>query len=87
MALLDTTNRARTVAQWMRDNTEACSFTKADLTAALAATDAWVEANTAAYVAALPQPFRNASSATQKTALFAFVLWRRIGRLKAAEDG
>ena len=87
MTVLDATSRTRTMAQWMRDNTELCSFTKADLTAALAATDNWVESNTAAYVAALPQPFRGASSATQKTALFAFVLWRRIGRLHTSEDG
>jgi hypothetical protein len=86
MALLDATNRARTVAQWMRENIETCTFTKADLAAAVAATDTWVENNTAAFVAALPLPFRTASTATQKTLLFCYVLMRRAGKLKAQED-
>lgn len=84
---LDATNRARTLAQWMRDNKEACGFNKADLTAALAATDQWIDDNSASFVAALPQPFRGVSTATQKTMLFVYVLMRRTGRLRAEEDG
>lgn len=87
MAVMDQTNRDRTMAQWMRDNLESCGFTKAQLAAAVAATDQWIEDNTASYVAALPAAFRTGSSATQKQALFVYVLMRRTGRLRAEEDG
>lgn len=86
MALLDATNRARTVAQWMRENIETCSFNKADLTAALAATDAWIDGNQNSFNTALPVAFRNNASLTQKTLLFCFVAMRRAGRLKTSED-
>lgn len=86
MALLDATNRARTVAQWMRENTEVSSFTKAELTAALAATDAWIDGNQSSFNTALPVAFRNSASLAQKTLLFCFVAMRRAGKLKAQED-
>lgn len=87
MALLDSTSRARTTAQWMRENTTTAGFTKADLRAAVDATDEWIEDNTASFVAALPAGFRTNSTAAQKAWVFAFVLWRRIGRLRSEEDG
>lgn len=87
MALLDATNRARTAAQWMRTNLESATFSKAELRAAVDATDQWIEDNTASFVAAIPVGFRTKSSATQKTLLFVFVLMRRAGRLRAEEDG
>ena len=65
----------------MRDQVEATAFTKAQLRAALDATDAWIEANAAAYNTALPAQFRTAASATQKTLLFCYVALRRAGRL------
>lgn len=86
MALLDATARARTVAQWMRENLTGCAFTKPDLQAAVAATDQWVEDNTSSFNTALPQPFRSSATAEQKAWVLAFVLWRRIGRLRAQED-
>lgn len=87
MALLDAVARARTVAQWMRDNKDACGFDKTALAAAVASADQWVEDNTASFVAALPQPFRGASNAAQKTAILVYVLMRRGGKLRAEEDG
>jgi hypothetical protein len=87
MTLLDSTHRARTLAQWMRENTTATAFSKADLAAALAATDDWIEANTTSFNQALPAAFRTNATLTQKNMLFAYVLWRRIGRLRADEDG
>lgn len=87
MVLLDATARARVTAQWMRDNLESCGFTKAQLAAAVGTTDQWIEDNTASFVASLPAQFRNNSTAAQKSALFAFVLMRRTGRLRAEEDG
>lgn len=87
MALLSSNERFRVTAQWMRENKEICSFTEAELRAAVDATDQWIEDNTAAFVAALPVGYRTKSSATQKTLLFVFVLMRRSGRLRAEEDG
>jgi hypothetical protein len=86
MTLLDATARARTAAQWMRENVISCAFTKSDLQAAVAAADQWVEDNTASYNTALPQPFRSSATTDQKAWVLAYVLWRRIGRLRAQED-
>lgn len=86
MAAMDETNRRRTWVAWMRHNAEGCAFTKADLRAALDATDDWIDANTAAFNTALPQPFRGSATATQKTLLFCYVAMRRRGLLPVAED-
>jgi hypothetical protein len=73
----------------MRDNAEPAAFTKADLRAALDATDDWIDDNAAAFNSALPQPFRSQASATQKTLLFCYVAMRRRGvdMLRVDEDG
>lgn len=86
MAVLDATGRARTVAQMMRELATGAPL-KADLAAAVAATDDWIEANQAAWIAALPAAYRTASNASQKILLFAYVLMRRAGKLRAEEDG
>jgi hypothetical protein len=52
---------------------EGMPLNKVNLLAAVAATDAWVEANAAAYNAALPAAARNGLTATQKTLLFCVV--------------
>lgn len=87
MALLPTAGRLAVWRTFMRENTASCGFTKADLTAAVAAVDQWVEDNTASYTAALPAAFRTGSNAAQKTALLTYVLDRRAGRLTTPEDG
>lgn len=85
---LDLVSRARTLAQWMRENTLPVSgLTKPDLTAALAAIDDWIDANQASFNTALPQPFRGTATADLKALLFCYVLLRRVGRLHADEDG
>jgi hypothetical protein len=86
MALLPDTDRERAAAQWMRDNREPTAFTKAQLRAALDATDAWIQSNDAAYNTALPQPFRGAATAGQKTLLFCYVAMRRQGLLPTQDD-
>jgi hypothetical protein len=86
MAALDSTNRARITAQWMRENAETCGFTKAQLRAAVDATDAWIDANAAGFNTALPAAFRTSASAAQKTLLFCFVAMRRAGTLRTEED-
>ena len=71
----------------MRRNTDPCAFTKADLRAALDATDAWVDSNAASFNSALPQPFRGQATTAQKTLLLCFVAMRRAGILRVEEDG
>ena len=85
---LDATARARTLAQFMRNTVlSMAGITKADLAAAVNATDQWLDDNQASYNAALPQPFRGAASLALKTALLCAVAMRRAGLLRAEEDG
>lgn len=87
MPVMSATERARAAAAYMRERSgESMPFTKAQLVAAVAAADDWVEANTAAFNAALPAAFRTSSTVAQKIALLGFVLMRRIGRLRVTED-
>lgn len=87
MANMSAEERRRVWAHLMRINTESLSITKADLRAAVDATDQWITDNESAYNLAIPQPARGALSATQKTLLFTFVAMRRKGLLKTEEDG
>lgn len=90
MVLLDATARARVAMALQRgesENSSEMAFTKAQLAAAVDAADQWVEDNASAFNLALPAAFRTAATATQKTILLAYVLWRRIGRLRVPEDG
>lgn len=64
-----------------RVNTDPCAFVKADLAAAIAATDTWITNNQASYVAALPAAFAAGSDAAQKSLLFVYVLMKREGLL------
>jgi len=85
---LDATGRLRTLAQLMRDLKPAMAgLTKPDLSAAISATDDWIDANQASFNSALPQPFRSTADLQLKTLLFCYVAMRRAGRLKAEEDG
>jgi hypothetical protein len=93
VALLDETNRVRTWAHYLRNLTGPISgVTKADVRAAVDATDAWIESSQGAtapatgYNSALPQPFRGAASLDQKTALFCYVAMRRAGLLRTETD-
>lgn len=84
---MDATNRLRTWAQVMRNWPGSITgVTKAELRAAVDATDDWIEANQASFNTALPQPFRGAASTPQKTFLFCYVAMRRAGLLRAEED-
>ena len=53
------------------------SLSRAELRAAIAAIDAWVDANQASFVAAIPQPARSATSVQEKVQMMFFVLRRR----------
>lgn len=87
MAVMDTVNRARVCAQVMRDWLSGVpGLTKADLKAAVDATDDWIDTNQASFNSALPQPFRGSAPLGLKTFVFCYVAMRRAGRLKAEED-
>lgn len=85
MALTET-ELVRVWAHAMRQGVEWSGIEKTDLRAAVDATDAWIEANKAAFNAALPQPFRSAADLPSKTLVFCFVAMRRAGLLITEED-
>lgn len=87
MALLPDLDRIAIWRHFMRRGSGGGgAFTKTDLKAAVDAADAWCDSNAAAFNTALPQPFRGAASAQQKTDLLCFVAQRRAGRLKTDEE-
>ncbi len=91
MALLDEANRSRVWGHVLRKLALA-GLTKADVRAAVDATDAWIDSAQGAtapatgYNSALPQPFRGTANADQKTVLFCYVAMRRAGLLKTEAD-
>jgi hypothetical protein len=86
MAVLADEDRRRVWAHVMRRSGN-IAVTKADLRAAVDATDAWLDANQTSYNAALPLPFRTSANIVQKTVLLCFVAMRRAGLLGTEEDG
>lgn len=79
MATLDEADRQRVWRGAMRYLPFGWSGLKADLRAAVDATDNWIDGNQASYNSALPQPFRGAASDVQKTILFCAVALARVG--------
>lgn len=85
MANLSEPDRAEVTAKIQRLPAWAaipCSITKADLKAAVDATDAWIDSNAAAFNLALPLPARTNLSQGQKTLLFCYVALKRAGILQ-----
>lgn len=80
MAVLSDVDRIDIWADWMRRNSDPVSILKADLRAAVDAIDAWVDANAAAFNAAIPQPARSALTAHQKARIRALVIQRHFER-------
>lgn len=69
----------RGVMRWRSDRREAKGdFNKTNERAAIAATDDWIEANQAAFNAALPAAYRNNATTAQKTFLFCAVAIARV---------
>jgi hypothetical protein len=86
MATLSQAERDRIFRWIQRDpNLGSALFTKPQLAAAIGAADDWVDANSAAFNAALPGGFRNAATPEQKAMLLTYVITRRFGR--APRDG
>lgn len=88
MAVLDESNRARVMAQIMRQAELGTlgAIAKPELRAAVDATDSWIDGNASSYNTALPQPARSAMTLQQKTLLLCWVAMRRAGLLRAEED-
>lgn len=81
MSVLTTGDRALVATQTMRDLSlvlEPCATLKADLRAAIDATDQWVSDNAAGFNAALPTAARTTLTASQKARLLMAVLQRRF---------
>lgn len=78
---LDATNRAKIVAQIIRD-VGWPGLSKPDIKAAIDAVDDWADANAASFNTAIPQPTRGVATAAQKALLLAYVCMRRAGILK-----
>lgn len=68
------------------DRRETCAFTKADLQAAVDATDTWIDTNAAAFNTALPVAFRTNATQAQKTYLFCLVALKRAGETVPRES-
>ncbi len=77
MAVLNEQDRVDAWARFMQDNGDDTPFTKADVRAAIDATDEWIVANQASFVAALPAPFQNLSTLDQKVRMFTYVVGKR----------
>ncbi len=75
---IEITAKLQRLAQWAA---LPCSITKAQLKAAIDATDDWIDANQASFNSALPTAARNNLDLTQKTLLFCYVAMKRAGIL------
>ena len=64
---------------WSAEFEEVANLSKADLRAAVDATDDWIDANAASYNSALPVAARTNLSAAQKTVLFCAIALMRVG--------
>lgn len=85
MAVLSDPDRVLCWLEYMRDtaniNNGASGLTKAQIRAAIDATDQWNEDNAASFNSALPAAYRNAATAKQKAIMQAIVSLKRHGVL------
>lgn len=84
MAVLTTPERKALSADVQREVSrlrEPITISKADLQAAINATDDWVEANSTSFNTAIPLPARTALTLKQKTQLFMRVVRKRFENL------
>lgn len=81
MAVLQDADRVQVSGDLQREasrtNTALPGMTKADIKAAIDATDTWIDTNAAAFNTALPVAARTNLTAQQKAQLFLFVAKRR----------
>ena len=80
MALLSQAERDAVQADFCSQtsaNHDLLNVTGPDLTTGVAAVDQWIEDNQASFLAALPQPFRGATTTKQKLDLFTRIAYQR----------
>lgn len=83
MAVLSTQDRADLVGDIIKSlslTRETVNAVKDDIRAAVDAADDWANTNAAAYNSALPQPFRGAATADQKSRILEAVIVKRRTR-------
>lgn len=82
MAELSTTDRQRVwrglMRYWSRLRVPLGNIGKADLRAAVDATDTWINDNQGSYNTTLPNPFKTQATDAQKTLLFCCVAAMRV---------
>jgi len=84
---LSAADRQKVTDQLMRDNEAPLGpMTKAELRTAVNATDQWIDDNQASWIATLPANVASATTAVQKTWIFAYVLMMRINKLRIEGD-
>lgn len=85
MAILLDADRVQCWVDFMRDpaniNAGASGLTKAQLRAAVDATDQWIDDNASSFNLALPAAVRSALTSKQKAVLYSIVSLRRYGVL------
>ena len=80
MAVLPAADRLRIwrgLSRWWSNLRENCALNKADLQAAVTASDAWVDSNSASFNSALPVAARNNLTTSQKSLLLVAVILMR----------
>jgi len=81
MAVLTRLERKKIASPWVRkvitELGQSKTLTGTDIRAAVQATEDWIEANQASYVAALPEPFKANTDARAKTLLFLYTAMKR----------
>ena len=82
MATLSDTDRQRIwrglMRHWSNLREVVSGISKAELRAAVDATDNWIEGNQVSYNASLPNPFKTQATQVQKTLLFCCVAAMRV---------
>ena len=68
----------RGLMRWWSNNRTTLALSKADLQAAVNATDTWIDANAASYNTALPAAAQSGLTATHKTLPFCAVALARV---------
>jgi hypothetical protein len=84
MAVLSAADRLEAAREFMErwsSDRSPIPVTKAELLAAINATDDWTEANQVSFNQALPQPARGALSSRDKAAILMYVVAKRFGVL------
>ena len=85
MASLIRAEKKKVTSPWVRevirDLRESRDLDVTDILASVQATEDWIQANQASYVAALPQPFKLRTNGTTKTKLFVYTAMKRAGLL------